>query len=328
MLRIEELQSPFNKFWIRTVTACFLVVALSVVCGHPGLHVWSVVDPGQNPCLSELCPPPYQCFNLHPYERSCFLPSIGVTLVDQGVNILSTFNVKVWLEAGDLNGNSVPDVDEGHYPNGGLVSTWKSKVGDITMNALSGTPTLDPSTMGGKPSVHFARTGQYLMKSSLDLTLDHDFSVFLAIEVINNAATNQMVLEYGICCSPTSPDRFGFLENHATLSLDLFRAAVGGSYTLPAWKSSPKDTPRLGVIYSDGTSFYGRTNGAADATVAKPGSVASGTSRLHLGGRHDGTNGNNWFDGYIAEVIIIDGILSLSDVQIVENYLKTKYSIS
>jgi hypothetical protein len=81
----------------------------------------------------------------------------------------------------------------------------------------------------------------------------------------------------------------------------------------------------MGAVFSDGSQFLFRTQGNADLACTKPTGTDSTAQPLYIGGRA-GTSA--FLNGYIAEIIIIDGILPLSDIQAIESYLMTKYSIT
>jgi hypothetical protein len=309
LLFMQCILRSVRLLWVAYVV---LVGVVGLVTTVEGIRVWHNRARSQNPCLPHPCPPPFECFNQAAGGRTCFNPTTGVTLDDHGVAALSSFNIKAWFDASDLNGNSVPDAEEGYVPAGGLVNEWVSKVGGISATAVGSSPSLDASTVGGKPSVHF--TGQYL-----DSTISIDLSAHFAIFAVIQSSVPGLVY-----------DSLGFVSGAggwylgapwSSTAKAYFGGGTGGWSTPSAWSSV---AIKLGGFYSDGTQFHFRTNGIVDGAPLVP-TIAASTSRFTIGGRNSGLYTMN---GYISEMIIVDGILPLPDVQAVEQYLMSKYSIS
>jgi hypothetical protein len=104
------------------------VVLVGVASGLVGAqHVWSRFDPMLNPCHERARYPAFcgngtKCVNTGPRVHEC-VP--GGYPWSESVHP----NVKVWFDASDINGNGVPDAEEGYVPVGGLVNEWVSRVG-------------------------------------------------------------------------------------------------------------------------------------------------------------------------------------------------------
>jgi hypothetical protein len=295
-----------------TAVALWLALSVHVVSGQ-GIRVWHNRARSQNPCPSRPCPPPFECFNQAAGGRTCFNPAIGVTLQDHGVSALSRFNIKVWFDASDLNGNSVPDAEEGYVPVGGLVNDWVSRVGGITATAVGSSPSLDASTVGGKPSVYFV--SRRLVTSVISLS-EH-FVFFIVLQL--SSGTSSVVVEHG--GNSNTQNGFGLVPTQVRVRRD---DTVG---LFPTTWGPMLNTPKLGTLFTpqQTTQWEWRTNGISEGVFLKSGGTFSVLENLHIGCRAGSTACMN---GYIAEIIIIDSILPLSDIQAVENYLMTKYSIT
>jgi hypothetical protein len=287
------------------------VVLVGIVGLVGGQHVWSRFDPMMNPCHERakypaLCALGQTCYNPAPRKFEC----MGVAFPWSSVN---QSNIKVWFDASDINGNGIPDVDEGYAPAGGLVNEWVSRVGGISATAVGSAPSFGALSVGGKPSVHF--TGQ-VMFSSTSIGLSTDFAIFVVIQ----SSTRGGVLD-----TVNFDANTGFYLGSDSSSAAAFILPGGDVYwqTPNVWATTT--TPKTGGFYSDGTKLNWRTNGLDDGNpVSLPGLTR--TSRFSIGARNTALYFP--FNGYIAEIIIMDGILPLSQVQAVEQYLMSKYSIT
>jgi hypothetical protein len=179
------------QFMLRSVQS--LWVAYVVLVGIVGLvtvegfGMWNMGCPTDNPCLPNarypaICVFGQQCVNTGPGMHECV--GLGYPW-SESVHP----NVKVWFDASDINGNGVPDVEEGYVPAGGLVNEWISRVGGISATAVGSAPSFDASTVGGKPSVRFDPVDSSHAMSTLPFSKGPDYAVFAVTWNIDSSST-------------------------------------------------------------------------------------------------------------------------------------------
>ncbi len=112
------------------------------------------------------------------------------------------------------------------------------------------------------------------------------------------------------------------------------RSSAGVFKSLLATVANPATgVPFISACWFDGTTgkYYLNNNGVNNVNLSGTtgamdqfdlGLIRNGSSDIN------GAGASNWFDGYIAEVIVFNVALSEANVQNVMNYLANKYAIS
>ncbi len=264
-------------------------------------------------------------------SKSLWLMMVAVSLVLVGaMSNLSlatpiTSGLVYWLDANDLDGDgNVEGVAEAGV-GAGLVNTWTDRAagyvgGDAAQNALGAIgerPLFVPNALNGRPVVRFDGVDDHLTSPAFAAPLAQANQVFMvwkadstsgpvasvAIDGLSNGNRNAIVYE------ALSPDRIGLFA---------------GAGSLSSYYATPFSDPIvLSAVFNDGAATM-----RIDGTTVFTGGL-HGTDPMDgvtVGSRFAPFSGD-WLslDGYIAELLIFDTVLSDTDRNAVEQYLTFKW---
>jgi len=203
-----------------------------------------------------------------------------------------TNGLAVWLDAGDVDGNRLPDA----LSNGTPITTWVNKAHPGTNNGVAtATPSVmnaSDATINGQPVIRF--TGTSLDRDTFSLGSVRDtvgsFQVYLLSKSNETDGVNWQRLMAA---------HDGVTANDYTLPSWCMLRVLDGSTGKPT-TYTPQISPTSGTGRQLSNVWLGR-NGKADA---------------------------EWFDGDMAEVLLYDRLLNSAEDSLVRNYLASKYNIA
>jgi hypothetical protein len=235
--------------------------------------------------------------------------AMGASITTAGFSPTSITGCLLWLDASDNTSIT--------YSSGSSINQWLDKSGSNN-NATQSTTSLMPTygTMSnGKNAINFS-TGKCL--SAPTVSLSTTYSVF--------------VIGYTLI-----PQTYQYLLNFNNSVSGLFQFGTGGdrnfltSVGITSWNDSTTNSPSSAVaslcmmeMTNNGTSsglipyFNGTTMSAKNGTTISQ-------SDLTIGARFS-KDGYFW-NGYLAEIIIYNSVLSTSDRQKIEGYLAWKWGL-
>jgi len=229
----------------------------------------------------------------------------------------SISGIQLWLDGNDPNGNGVVPAS------GASVGTWVDKSG-AGNNATSGTsPTFLSSAINNLGVLSFNGSTQFL--SSTDLYSNRSFSVFLIIrrQGANNSGSNGMIggsslstnQNMIILFSSGTTLRFAFFNND--LDYPSFPAYTGNTATEPSFLIEFTYTPGTRIIFVNGiqVALDGNTSNLSSSLGMRIGSwLGTPSSSLN-------------FNGFIGEIIVLNGTPNLGSRQSIEGYLAWKWGL-
>ena len=214
--------------------------------------------------------------------------------------------------------------------NGQTVQQWNDQSGNgnnVTQTVAGNKPVFQTTQIGGQPAIYFdgAAGAKYLNNTVSNLVTTGAARTTFIVSKINTAST-------------TGGTIFTFRRTATIHSLSLgLNAGVNYVYTdgvtaannasAPASLFTDAKNPFI-ATYSNGTgSQIGFRFNGIPQTVSQVGIVSTetGTAGFTIGGREDYAN---WWQGLIAEVIVYNRTLTVAEIQQVESYLQTKYTIA
>ena len=234
----------------------------------------------------------------------------------------------LWWDADDMSTLN----SGGVISDGTAITTWKDKMNGVV---LTGTGTFKAAFQNGKNCLSFNGTSNQFAATNVSQISGHNsrstFVVFKGLTtsgfrrvwiVQPNDGVNDNITWYYEYFSGTNwefceCDSNGTVRyRHSTLSTDitnfhLFSARINGTGT------NIKDSN------FDNTSKFYQSTGSV-------GLDPTATNYLTVGNRKDallGTNKNEWFNGYICELIYFNTRLSDRDYNTVRAYLQTKWGV-
>jgi hypothetical protein len=198
---------------------------------------------------------------------------------------------KLWLKADALA-----------LSDGAAVTAWN----DSSSNAynVSGTATYKTNIVNGKPVVRFNGTSNYLQNAAVDIGVPAPYTIFLVPR--SSVASAWFLFTNGPVGigDDASGNYIAYAGNNAISTVDIRNAF----HVLTVVVASNNATGWI-----DGTLAMGPTG---------PNSNAIGVPTIF-----STTNGGTPYAGDMAEVLIYNSVLSVTDRQNVEAYLKAKYAI-
>ncbi len=260
----------------------------------------------------------------HRFQIKCFLLislflSVNIASIAQtgpgGVGNSSTN--RLWLKADDLTA--------------GTVASWLDQSGNshnFSRGNSSERPVLVTNIINGKPVVRFDGNNDDLVGPASNTLLGGATQNITAYVVFRSASTNEeRLFQVGIDGN-ANRTLFGITLNNTT----------NGSVGVTTRTAPGSSDLQLGhdADYNNGVAYFieGRVNnanrfvsinGTQQATDASDmANTSSNTSTSFIGSR----NGNDHFEGDIAEIILYNTSLNVAQRAIVSNYLSTKYSIA
>jgi len=205
--------------------------------------------------------------------------------------------------------------------NPGFVSDWLDKSGnanDLFQNTLSSQPTTGVATINGLNAIGFDGVDDILVKNAFAVPIS--ITLFMVVNVVSVSSSTDGIMSYALI-SPS----FKIVANNPSQFLAEFDSVALGATTPP---KSPTDLVGLDtlIVYrlSAGEGSVNlRINGVDIATDTYNGALPTPRS-LHVGDAvlDDHTDMN------AGELIIYARDLSLDEIGVLENTLKTKWGIA
>lgn len=215
---------------------------------------------------------------------------------------LSISGLAVWYDASDAA--TITDT-------GGLVDSWADKSGNsrTLTGTLTARPTTGTRTQNSLNVLDFDGSNDYLGASSA-FTQGTSDTVFI------------------VCLNDDGADattQFSYMADSATSHTRLGKASTN------AWRINSGATLDGGTPNTSAHLMVGVFNGASselrlDGASLTSGDAGSNSTSLapHVGRNR---NGSQYWDGWIAEILHYDSVLSAGNIALVEGYLLTKWAI-
>ncbi len=190
---------------------------------------------------------------------------------------------------------------------------------------MDGAPTYLTNQINGLPAVQFGGGGAFGYNGSLGLSGQAAFTGFVVASQISTSG-EQRVFQFGDISAGTGGGSVAFDTTSAG-----FRFNNGNRLLTPAFSTDY----HLGIWQMTTGSTYGTADYALDGVLGTQTSVAGSGNTINLAddgylvGRGLLGNGNkgNWFNGMVAEVLLYDRALSMSELGQVGYYLGRKYGL-
>lgn len=227
-------------------------------------------------------------------------------------SIIPSTNLKMHLRADA--GVSVSGVD---------VTGWTDQSGNgnsATQTSATNRPVLVSNSMNGEPVIRFNGTNSFLqLPTATNLGIvNNDYQMF----IIARSNTPSTTSVYFLVSAESASEQY---ELHTNGSQGVRFIPKAGVYIDEGTAGDYTDG-EAHLYQMEATSTYGLIRMDADGITQSTGDRRSSESgNLRLGTR---TAGSSWFNGDIAEVIIYNTVLSESDQNVVEDYLKNKYNFN
>jgi hypothetical protein len=234
--------------------------------------------------------------------------SPNATLTITGGGVPSTINDLVfWWKGDDIpstvtNGNYIPCLrnDAPAYPNAGAVVASEQQGGTLAASALNGINALSLAGTGQQ---------QYNFQTSLFLP---KVTIFI---VLKTSATGGDFIGGGSNCLGAG------LNGGSNIYISVDNVALIGTSTSPPPSGS---WCQLNFVYNSTTGAYAfRQGSAANGSGTSVHSITTANTSLFWNAVTSGTN----FPGEIAEYIIYNRDLTLTQIQSVESYLNAKWGV-
>jgi hypothetical protein len=220
----------------------------------------------------------------------------------------------LWLDGTDPAGTGIAPA------NGDSISTWADKSGNGNNGTAGTAPSFNSSGIGGKGVVSFNGSTTFL--NSQDLYSGRSFSIFVVIRRQASITTQTAFMNgsEGIANRNlhlgwrNNTELFlGFWAND--LNFTSFPTYTGNTSTEPAYILTYTYTPGTRLIAVDGLTSAQDTNSTN--------LISDVGARIGGGGSGAGVS----FDGFLGEIIVLNGVPVLSQRQQVEGYLAWKWGL-
>ena len=241
----------------------------------------------------------------------------GVETVDGNSNLV------LWVKA-DCG---VENASFETVSNGQQVTYWRDQSGyGHDASELSNRPDYETNQINGMPALNFdAGNGDRILSSGIN---DADEFMLFVVAEANSLASNNIGLIHaspgqGFSSSTSSKSIGIWVSNSANLWGRLIQSN-GGTVNYSQATSLTLNNYYIIANYADGTSTTGQyiSGTAASASVSYNGTI-QGWTDVGIG-----RQGNESWDGHIAEVILFNRYLSEDERGQVEDYLAEKYGTS
>lgn len=232
--------------------------------------------------------------------------------IAQATSIPVTSGLMVHVAADDIDNNS------GTAPTAGTVTAWKNLSTDgASIGDFSGTGAVVLNELNGLPVVRFNGTSNQFEN---------------ATDVANTAASDLTIFAVADSNDANAGGIFQFRDANASGWLFRYQNETGALYGHAG--SSPNITAafsndfHLLVLARDGLNVTLSVDGAAGASNTVAGYIASPTSASTRIGTDRFSTGDSYLAGDIAEIIVYNRPLSLSEINQVGYYLEAKYGLN
>ena len=223
----------------------------------------------------------------------------------------SMTGVVVWLRA-----------DIGVTSDGGSVSAWSDQSGrgnDVIQVLPAARPVVNTAFSGGKPSIDFAGTGQHLVNATA--TLVPAGTAYAVLAVAKTATVQQGALVTLGLASPYSTSRYYVVGTTVYVHTD--------NVTNPPASLVENVSPVLAMPFSSVHSYAGAGKALAVFLNGVDRPLAAGVQGTEAGAGFSVAQANNaqFWNGSIAEVIVVAGVLAPAERSRFEAYAKARYAL-
>lgn len=232
----------------------------------------------------------------------------------------------LWLDSSRLLG-----VNTALPSDGASVSIWRDLSGwgnHFTQTNGANQPTFKTGAMNGQPSVQFISfSAQYMSRVFTSSMSPSFFSIFLAFQTfewpaLGASQINQIFSkDSGGTVSP-----FQLYMQGATSTLrGLANNTVPTQVVANTGVQPGINTTYIQDLTFDGTNVISHVN-TTNASAALSGTMYQTATGFTIG--RDGTSGNRYWNGYIAEILMYNNALSSTERTSVRQYLGNKYNVT
>jgi hypothetical protein len=219
----------------------------------------------------------------------------------------------LWLDAADASTITL---------NGSTVSQWNDKSGNnrhASQATAANQPTYSATGLNGKPTLTFDGLSDNLQATIPSLANQNNISFFGVTQILTRKYSVFLGSGMG---GGTTGIRWGLFGQGNLTPDGLGWAGPGSDVALGNGSLVPINTPYQAVYTKTPTQWQILLNGSTISTVNDT-SFPTGTYSLTIGAEKEGSYQSN---ALASEIIIIGGILSTADRQLLEGYLAWKWS--
>ena len=242
-------------------------------------------------------------------------PDVSATYAINSV----TTGLLLWLRADSIAGP-------------GPVSTWLDQSGNgnnVSQSTGGSQPTLvtDSTVLNGLPMVHFNGSSQYLLGNTTSLFQPTNITV-IAVYRLATGGHYPRIIGQPYAASGWNPP---WVSWYLTAGLDgtgqpQAGIGVGNTYDLITGNTSYLGAFGVLAMTYDGQDETLYLNGISQGVLPVTGPIPyNGANNFYIGS--DPNNGNDYFDGDMAELIVYDHALSAAEMNTVNAYLNYKYNL-
>lgn len=253
----------------------------------------------------------------------------GARQQTQSSRVASIKNLALWLETTSLDSFESKDISDGD-----VVTNWRD-INPATSTKVQTTttsgPTYKSSCIADLPCLSFNGTSNFFdsTTASANTISSRQVSIFAVVMPLNLSATSRSFILTNVGWTAGNFDlMITSAANNNNLGYEKFGA--------PNYAYS-SNSIRAGVTYlfstvDDGTTSRLFSNGTNVATGNTTGSSAIGNSGVFnigylFNNNANAMSGQEYFNGYISEIILFDRALNTRERQSVEKYLGQKWKI-
>jgi hypothetical protein len=231
----------------------------------------------------------------------------------------SMISTALWLDAADAS--TVTTVSS-------AVSQWNDKSGNARNFAQSTSgnrPVLTANALGGKPVVTFDGTDDRLTAS---VTTGSSTATVVSVWKLNQQPTtaNQSFSFGRIYDIKTGFGGLQLVNDFSTFAIHTKSSLYQTALTATKWFASGTSTELTVQKFDTSTTAFNR-NGSVVSSTASPADVGEAGSNCAIGARGD-VNSITHLNGYVAELIVVNGIASDVVVQKLEGYVAHKWGLT
>jgi len=247
--------------------------------------------------------------------------------ITQSSPVTSIKDLTIWLEA-----TSEKSFDDAETEDGTRITNWYDLNTQISQKSnaapVSVGPTYKANCINGLPCLQFNGSSEFVNITQTQGTVS-EASIFLVINnlVLPTGLNNQSVISaYNASGAATSNLRV-YTYLGGTGGLGFFHGSTGGGY---GSSLTVNNNTIVNAIERNGSEIiaFSVLNGAFDIrSSASTNAAKTLNSGISIGAHYNGTAGSEFFNGYIAEVIVFSRGLKASEAADVNAYLSKKWAI-
>ena len=233
-------------------------------------------------------------------------------------NAVPRSGLRIWLDAGDLNGNNTPDAQEESTAPTSTLTTWKDRSGAGFEFAAQGDPELLKDGFQGRAAIRFDGDEDHLVHAQAGAGLGGDFTL---VWVYRHTRTwnEQTYFHWG----RESGDQQRLFVKHIT-NHQPQAGRRGGSVAAPQRQRPLAAYVTLFERNATTETVRFSVNGRGNGKGERKGQPYEGDARFHIGSNLDDVKP---FCGDVAEVLVYDRQLTDEESAQLGHYLADKYAI-